>query len=208
MAKNNNYQNRQSQPAKSTSAPVPEKIEVVADDQTAKTPPESESEIDTDGIEETETQNADVNVDKAVVETVDDSLTVSVNVLRLRELLATFTEANNALGKTPEHFRESAKLSSTITKFIIKNPRADVLDCLYDFFVEHKNDVCSDESFMKGSTTLPPVEERQVGFLFGLFSNLANDRAIRVSRTLVINVLKKTEIADYYARRARGAFVD
>lgn len=122
-------------------------------------------------------------------------------VTRLKLLLIDLKAGLSARGKTPEDFRNAAKVASMVTKFVIANPKPPVLDTLLAFYVENKTGVCKPEEFMKGSTTLNRTDEQQVGFLNGLFSDIANGRATRINSAYVVNVLKRTEFVEYFKRK-------
>lgn len=126
------------------------------------------------------------------------------NVEKLKLMLAALKAKLGGYGKDPENFKIAAKQASTVTKFVISHPKTNVLDTLLAFFNENKDGVCAAENFMKGSTTLPATEEQQLGFLFNLFSDLANKRLVGVNASLVINVLKKPEIVNYFQRKVAG----
>jgi hypothetical protein len=141
---------------------------------------------------------------KVVVETpaVVTSLTAdegdSTNVAELKIQLAGFVESLKKPGKKPEDFAERARIFSRVTDMVIRNPTPPVLNLLLAFYTEQVSEL---PSFLKGSTTLQSVEERRVGFLHVLFSDLANQNAVRVSSAEVINVLKKPEISNFYDRK-------
>lgn len=173
--------------------------EVISDDVTQQAPQAPEPEVVdpalTSTVEEQESED---------VSALDPSEDDDENVSTLKVQLAAFRKLVNGHGKDPVDFRAAAKMSSTITKFVIAHPKKKVLDTLLDFFVEEKNGVCSAENYMKGSTTLPANEEQQVGYLYGLFSDLANKRIVSINSSVVINILRKPEIVGYYNKKIAG----
>ena len=122
-------------------------------------------------------------------------------VAALKLQLASFSKALSRPGSKPEDYRAAAKLALQITKFVIQTPKVSVLDALLAFFEENINGVCSQQMFMKGSTTLSGSDEQQVGFLYNLFAQMAMKQQVRINNQQVVAILKKPEIANYYQRR-------
>jgi hypothetical protein len=125
----------------------------------------------------------------------------NANVAKLKEYLQYFLMALDATGDKPTDFAEAAGINAQFTKLIIQHPKVPMLDTLLAFYVENKDKL---DKFMKGSTTLPPVEEQQVGYLHGLFEDLALRRPVRVDAGQVARVLKKPEFGNYYNRKMNG----
>jgi hypothetical protein len=138
----------------------------------------------------------------AVAETITVADDEHVQTLKIQ--LAAFSKAVMRPGKKPEDFRNAATLAVQITKHVIQYPKVPVLDALLDFFRDNMDGVCAPTNFMKGSTTVGHSDERQVGYLYNLFSDLANKTVVRISNAQVINVLKKPEIAEYFNRKMAG----
>lgn len=124
-------------------------------------------------------------------------------VKQLKIMLAAFKRASARPGKVPEDFKEPAKQISIITKFIIQYPKVPVLDTLLAFFKENIDDVCS-ANYLRGTTTLTSDMERKVAFLYNMWSELAREQVVRIETQLVVSVLQKPEIVNYYNRKIAG----
>ena len=138
------------------------------------------------------------------VESVDDPVDDDEQVTALKIQLAAFAKLVGRPGKSPEDFKSAAKTAVQFTQFVIKYPKVPVLDALLAFFEENIDGACNPKNYMKGSTTLSRTDEQQVGFLYGLFSDLARKQSVKINSGLVVQILKKPEIVGYYNRRISG----
>lgn len=180
-------------------AAAPQVLETVEDEATKKvvTPVEPVAE---DVVAEEPTPEPDVVEETEVVATTESNPKTD----RIKAVLADLKVALSRPGKDPKEFREAARLTATLTKLAITNPHTEVLDTILAFFVAENDGVAKPDVFMKGSTTLPKTEEQQVGFLFTMFSDLANRRPTKINSSLVINILRKPEFTSYYTRKVSG----
>ncbi len=122
-------------------------------------------------------------------------------VASLKNQLADFKVAVMRRGSEPSDFAGAAKLIAQITRFVIQSPKTPVLNALLAFFEENLKGACLNKNYMKGSTTLSMAEEQQVGYLYGLFSDMAQKKIVRINTGQVIQVLKKPEIVNFYERK-------
>lgn len=104
-------------------------------------------------------------------------------------------------GSEPTDHAACAKLIAQITRFVIQSPKTAVLNALLTFFEENLKGACLNKNYMKGSTTLSMNEEQQVGYLYGLFSDMAQKKIVRINSGQVIQILKKPEIVNFYERK-------
>lgn len=122
-------------------------------------------------------------------------------VASLKKQLADFKAAVMRRGSEPSEFAGAAKLIAQITRFVIQSPKTPVLNTLLTFFEENLKGACMNKNYMKGSTTLSMAEEQQVGYLYGLFSDMAQKKIVRINTGQVIQILKKPEIVNFYERK-------
>lgn len=209
--------------AATSETPPTDAANVVAEDVNNRVIPASQMVPDTSPVDPADvrklvTENAiPVPADSVTMAPVPDSIQMTQpSALELEESdneqvsmikvqLAAFAKAvTRPTGKTNDDFRQAAKLCLQFTKHVIQYPKIPVLDTLLAFFQENQEGACASTNYMKGSTTLSMADQQQVGYLYSLFTDLANKTVVRVNSALVINVLKKPEIAEYYNRKMAG----
>lgn len=122
-------------------------------------------------------------------------------VTLLKTQLAAFKIAAMKRGSEPTDHIACAKLAAQITRFIIQFPKTPILNAFLAFFEENLKGACLNKNYMKGSNTLSMPEEQQVGFLYGLFSDMAQKKIVRINTGHVIQILKKPEIVNFYDRK-------
>ncbi len=188
----------------SASEDTSDKSEEIASSEDTSSQETSES-TDEGSDKNTEESTSEVkDVEEAPVEETsnDEPEFEDPKVNHLNDLLRDFVEANNVSGDTPDHFANSARLANVITQYVINNPTIPVLNHLKDFFIANADGVCSAKNYMKGSTTLNFNDEQQVGFLYNLFKDIASGVRPRKNEALIIQVLKRIEILEYYGKFA------
>lgn len=136
-------------------------------------------------------------VEAPAAEEADDNALVT----ELKGYLNDFATLNKKIGSDPKDFRESANMVSLITRFIIRGPKPPILNAFLAFVEEHKKDCCSGTNYMKGVDLLPQMEQQRIGYLFNLFSDVANGVLVRVDQNQIIRVLGKHEFVQFLSRR-------
>ena len=142
--------------------------------------------------------------DVVVSDTTGEAVVDTKNVEKLKGLLTQFADAVTAPGHTSADYAGAAQLALAVTRLVCTTASRPVLDAFLDFVKASKDDVMSSETMMQGSVTLAKNDAEKVGYLFGLFLDLAHERVMPVVQTNVINVLGSADVYHYYERKMRG----
>jgi hypothetical protein len=126
------------------------------------------------------------------------------NVISLKLQLEALTQQLSRKGGDEASYEPAARLLLQITNFVCLHPKVPVLDTLYQYILDNIHGVAEPKILLQGNHLLSKPDAQKVGFLMNLFLDLAHRRKVNINSGLILQVLKKPEVINYYNRRMAG----